>query len=239
LSPQPNDPLEWADLHNIVLPDAPLTDLLQRITDMAGRSVPNCGFAGLTVSRDGRPQTPIFTDERSPQIDQAQYDSGRGPCLDAFRDGTSYRIDDIATEQRWPEFCKAAEAAGVASTLSLPLGLSAEETLGALNLYSETPHAFDAAAQASADSFVHQASVVLANARAYWGAVELADHLQTALESRAAIEQAKGIIMARGGISADEAFDILVRASQRSNTKLRDVANDMVEKTIERGLPPA
>jgi GAF domain-containing protein len=152
--------------------------------------------------------------------------------VDAYRDGVIYRIDDTATEQRWPEFCKAAQEENIRSTLSVPLDVSGEgaETLGALNLYSEIPNGFDADAAAATVSFAQQAAIVMANARAYWGAAEKSDQLQQALESRAVIEQAKGILMAQSHIGPDDAFQILVRASQRENRKLRDIAVEIVER---------
>jgi AmiR/NasT family two-component response regulator len=73
-------------------------------------------------------------------------------------------------------------------------------------------------------------ATVIANARAYWGAKEMADQLRHAMESRATIEQAKGILISQSRVSADEAFEILVRASQRENRKLREIATDIVER---------
>src|SRR4051812_12744988 len=73
-------------------------------------------------------------------------------------------------------------------------------------------------------------ATVIANARAYWGAKEMADQLRHAMESRATIEQAKGILISQSRVSADEAFELLVRASQRENRKLRDIATDIVER---------
>lgn len=222
-----------AELHDILLPDRPLTAVLQRVTELATRTVDGSAFAGITMSQRGRLHTPVFTDERSPRVDQAQYDSGAGPCVDAFTSGQVFVIEDTVDERRWPDFCAAAVAEQIRSTLSVPLDVSGgrSEVLGALNLYSERPGTFDADAVVATETFAHQAAVVVANARAYWGAKELADQLQHAIASRAVIEQAKGILMAREAISGDKAFDILVRASQRENRKLREIAQDLVTRT--------
>jgi GAF domain-containing protein len=233
-------PPEPSELFAVLLPDTPLTDVLQRVTTLAARSVSNCTVAGITVTQNGRPQTPVYTDERSPQVDQVQYDNDSGPCLDALREGKVFMITDTATESRWPEFCQAAVAAGLRSTLSVPIDVSGNRTdvLGALNLYSEEPEGFDDEAVASTASFAHQAAIVIANAQAYWGAKELSDQLQSALESRAVIEQAKGILMGREGITADQAFEVLVRASQRENRKLRELAADIVARAEGRNQAP-
>lgn len=228
----PSEGADISDLFTVLLPDTPLTDLLERVTALAARTVGNCTVAGIMLAQNGKPQTPVYTDERSPQVDQVQYDNDSGPCLDALREGRVLSIVDTVTETRWPEFCEAAVAVGLRSTLSVPIDVtgSGTEVLGALNLYSEQPDAFDEESVAATESFAHQAAIVIANAQAYWGAKELSDQLQFALESRAVIEQAKGILMAREGVSADKAFEVLVRASQRENRKLRELAADIVRR---------
>jgi GAF domain-containing protein len=221
-----------SSLFNVLLPDTPMTDLLDRVTELATRTVRHCAFAGITVSQDGKMQTPVYTDERSPRLDQFQYDADTGPCVDAFRTGQVMQIRDTATEERWRAFCDAAMDEHVRSTLSVPLDVSGNRTevLGALNLYSEVRGAFDDEARASTEAFAQQAAIMMANARAYWGAKEMSDQLQKALESRAAIEQAKGILIARSRVSPDEAFKLLVRASQRENRKLREIAAEIVDR---------
>jgi GAF domain-containing protein len=202
-----------SELFNVLLPDTPMTDLLDRVTELAARTVGNCTFAGITVGQDGKMETPVFTDERSPRVDQVQYDADSGPCVDAFRTGEVEAIHDTATEERWRHFCDAALGEQIRSTLSVPLDVSGNRTevLGALNLYSEVPDAFDGEARASTEAFAQQAAIVMANARAYWGAKDLSDQLQHAMESRATIEQAKGILIAQSHVSPDEAFKLLVR----------------------------
>jgi GAF domain-containing protein len=225
-----------SSLFDVLLPDTPMTDLLDRVTELAVRTVGNCTFAGITTGQDGKLETPVYTDPRSPRIDQAQYDAGTGPCVDAFRTGQVTQIHDTATEERWRHFCEVALDAHVRSTLSVPLDVSSSRTevLGALNLYSEVPDAFDDEARASTEAFGQQAAIMMANARAYWGCKELSDQLQVALESRATIEQAKGILIGASHVSADDAFVLLVRASQRENRKLREIAADIVDRAQHR-----
>jgi GAF domain-containing protein len=221
-----------ASLFDVLLPDTPLTDILQRVAELAVRTIGNCSFSGITMAKKGRLETPVYTDARSPRVDAVQYEHQSGPCVDAFRLGEVFTISDTAVEQRWPEFCRAALAENIRSTLSVPLDVSGTRTdvLGGLNLYSEVPDGFDETSVAATQSFAHQAAVVVANAQAFWGVRELSDQLQHALESRAVIEQAKGVLMAREGIDAERAFEVLVRASQRENRKLREIATTIVER---------
>jgi GAF domain-containing protein len=222
----PTDPLAGVSgLAQVVVPNEDLDATLQRVADLAVREVDDCDMAGITLLRDGKPVTAVFTDPEAPEIDTAQYSSGSGPCLDAFRTGEILQIADTTSEARWPEFCVRAAAGGVRSTLSLPLVVG-DTSLGALNLYSRRPHGFSE--HATAMVFAAQAAVVLANSQAYWAAHHLSSQLEIALTSRAAIEQAKGIIMATSGVSADEAFEMLRTESNTTNRKLREVAADLI-----------
>ena len=208
---------------------------LQRVADVAVRTVVGCDMAGITILRHGSPVTAVFTDPAAPEIDTAQYETGEGPCLEAFRTGEVLHITDTRSDTRWPAFTKAASEHGVLSTLSLPLTVGDEAT-GALNLYSCSVDQF--ADDSAARVFGLHAAVVLANAQAYVASHQLSRELETALESRAVIEQAKGIIIATRRCSPDDAFDVLRRQSQHENRKLRDVAKEIVE-TAGRKIDPA
>jgi GAF domain-containing protein len=181
------------------------------------------------LERSG-PATAAASSEAAERVDAVQYRAaGGGPCLDAYRRQVMNRIDSTDTDERWPEFSRAAAAAGVHSTLSFPLVVGGDG-LGALNLYSDVKSGFDAADEEAGAIFANQASVTLANARAYWANEELKRNLQRALESRGVIEQAKGILIAQQGYSDDEAFDVLSRASQRSNRRVHELAVEIVER---------
>ena len=226
-------------LFNVLLPDAPLTDILTRISTMAARAVPTSAFASITVPKGGSGESPVCTDGRVPIVDQVQYDHDDGPCLRSLRTGQVITVDDMATDSRWPWFSEVAMAQGIRSSVSVPMDVAGnrEDVIGALNIFSADPEGFNAETIRALESFAHQAAIVMANARAYWGAVELAEQLQRAMESRATIEQAKGILMAQSRITPDEAFQLLVRASQRENRKLREIAAGIVEHSQARRKP--
>ena len=206
-----------------------LQETLQRVTDLGVQAIESADMTGLTLLDGDRPTTAVFSHPTAPEVDAVQYAAGTGPCLDGSRQQRSFRIDSTVDEERWGEFCRAAAAKGIHSVLSLPLAV-AGRGLGALNFYAGAPNAFSEDDEEVGRLFARQAAVALANAEAYWGATTLAVQLKQALTSRAVIDQAKGIIMGLQGCSADEAFDVLRRASQRENRKLRDIAQDMVER---------
>jgi transcriptional regulator with GAF, ATPase, and Fis domain len=200
-----------------------LGQALTRLSELATDAFA-ADMAGLTLNdASGRARTAVYTDRTAPEIDQAQYDADRGPCLDAFRKHEVFLMEDAAEEERWPEFAAAALAHGMRSSISLPLLVGAEG-IGALNLYCSQAQCLDDEAVAGGVLFAGQAAIVAA----YYDKADTADHLRRAMESRAEIEQAKGVIMASVGCSAEEAFDLLRQQSQTENRKLREVAAETV-----------
>lgn len=207
-----------------------MQDTLHRVSELAEQAVSPAVMIGLTMLVEEKPATAVFTDPLAPEIDEVQYTSGRGPCLDAFRTQEVLVIHCTEHDERWPEFGEVAAKHGILSTMSLPM-VAAGRAVGAMNFYARTDDAFGEREVEAGSKFAEQAAIVLANADAYWTAQSLSENLNEAMQSRAVIEQAKGILMAQSGLSADEAFDLLRRASQRENRKLRDVAIDIVERT--------
>jgi GAF domain-containing protein len=137
-------------------------------------------------------------------------------------------IADTRADDRWPDYPRVAEH-GNLSSLSVPLDIDTDEQVtGALNIYARRPDAFDEASRSVATRFAPYAAVAAGNLYAYQSARDMADNLQAALESRAVIDQAKGILMERYKLTADRAFQLLARASMDSNRKVRDIADDLV-----------
>jgi GAF domain-containing protein len=224
-----------AALSGFFVGNGTLGDTLTQVSELACRSVGPADLAGITMLVEGQPRTAVFTDAEAPEIDTAQYETGVGPCLDAFRHQRVYRIESTAEDRNWPTFSAMAAAHGVVSTMSLPL-VAQNEGVGALNLYSRSA-VFSDDDEDLGGLFAAQAAIVLANAQAYWDARHLSEQLGEAMQYRAVIEQAKGVLMAAGGRNADEAFQLLVRVSQRENRKLRDIATELVERAQQRPPP--
>jgi transcriptional regulator with GAF, ATPase, and Fis domain len=232
--PIPSDPRSDAlrALGTFLVTEASVGETLQRVAAVTTAALSGAEIAGIAMlGGDGRPTTAIYTDETSPEVDKAQYESGRGPCLDAWRDRRTVRVDDMTdASTKYPEFARAALDHGIPSTLSFAL-VAGGDGVGALNLYARRVGAFTEDDEKLGEELAAAAAAVLANASAYWSTFELSEGLSEAMRSRAVIEQAKGILMASAPeLDSDGAFDLLRRASQRENVKLRDVAGRVVER---------
>jgi GAF domain-containing protein len=233
-SDAPMDPNEaFAQLGRIKLSESDLNAVLNTIADLAKHTIPGANEVSVTLLRNEVPQTAAFTGDLALVMDESQYESGYGPCLEASVTSTTVSVPDMAGENRWPRWTARAVENGVNSSLSI--GLPVQETVaGALNIYATKPDAFDNDAVLLAQTFSGYAAVALANAHLYDVTATLAQQLQAAMESRAVIEQAKGIIMADRRCTADEAFAILSKLSQDTNRKVRDVATSLVEEAMGR-----
>jgi GAF domain-containing protein len=185
--------------------------------------------ASVTVLVKDKPSTVASTGQLAVDLDETQYERGHGPCLHAARTGQLTEIADTRTEDRWRDYAQRAAEAGNLSSLSVPLAIDEDERVsGALNLYAREPHAFDEGSRSAAQAFGPYAAVATGNLYAYQSARGMADNLQTALESRAVIDQAKGILMERHKLTGDQAFQLLAQVSMNVNRKVRDVADQLV-----------
>jgi GAF domain-containing protein len=217
-------------LSRLLLEEETLQETLDRVASLACRTLPGCDMASVTMINHGRPSTPVQTDPLAGDLDAIQYDSDHGPCLEAYsvrdvvRAGIAESGDSV---RRWHDFSTAAARAGVRSVLAVPL-VTSTRTLGALNIYSRSVDAFDDVQAQTAALFSEQAAIACANAEVYWRTCNLTENLREALESRDVIGQAKGILMARRGCTPDAAFEALRKASQHRNTKLREIAEQVV-----------
>jgi hypothetical protein len=218
-----------SELHDAFIGEESIEDALQRVAEMATRSVPDADAVTVSVVTDDEPYTAAATDQRLVSLDQAQYDSSRGPCLEAAHKLTPVRAVIGEHGDLWPEFEAAAREADVRAYLAVPVVLPASDNaearhIGTLNVYSTSATAFDPFDEGLMRLFTTAVSATITSAQRWKRSQRQVDHLEKALQSRAVIEQAKGVLMAVHTCSADDAFDMLVEQSQRANTKLRDVA---------------
>jgi GAF domain-containing protein len=214
-------------LGSLALREHSMDTLLQRVADLTTAVMPGRTEASISLVSDGRPATAVFTGPVALSCDETQYGVGDGPCLHAARTGEITEITDARTETRWPEYARIAVESGVLSSLSTPLPIH-EGIRGALNVYGFAVDSFDDACRSAAAQFVPYAAVAISNMHSYEDARLLVENLQQALESRAVIDQAKGILMERYKLTSDKAFQVLARASMHTNTKLRTVAQELV-----------
>ena len=219
-------PETFLQLGAVLLGDEPLDDILDRVVDLAVQTIPAARFASITLSNAAGLHTSHSSGAEALAADQAQYDQDGGPCIQALK--TSRQVEvSIDETGNWPVFMAKARELGVRRVLSSPL-MQKGDTLGALNVYTVAEGDMGPTDRRTATLFAEQASVVLANALAFMSATEMTRQLEQALASREIIGEAKGILMERESCDRDQAFDILRRASQRENRKLRDLAEELV-----------
>lgn len=206
-----------------------LDESLQRLVATCRDAIPPAADASITLVTDGHRRTAAATSDRAFRIDQWEYAADAGPCIDTLRDGQEHYVRDLAEAAVYAGFADLLAGLGVGSTMGLPL-VADGEVVGALNVYADVPNAFDEPAFVEiARGVASQASTAVHNLKVYDASRTLAEQLQQAMASRAVIEQAKGILMAQTGCSAEDAFTRLRDASQRENVKLRDVAQRVVD----------
>lgn len=194
---------------------------LDAVVRAAVGTVPGAMEASISeVQRRRDVKTLAATSELPRAVDHAQYDLAQGPCLDSLYKQRTVRLADLNAEQRWPHFTGRARELGVGSMLAVQLFVD-DENLGALNLISREVNAFDDESEHVALLFASHAAVAMSGERAR-------DHLQAAVSTREVIGQAQGILMERFKITSELAFHMLMLASQDSNRKLRDIADELV-----------
>jgi len=223
----------FAELSRLVLGEQSLTAVLQRVAELAKTVIPDTREVSVTLMKDRQSaETVVFTGSLAAKLDERQYEAGFGPCMDAAMTGTTIPVANLDPHSPYPEFARVSLKEGVSHSLSVGLP-TPQRTVGALNLYSTGDGPFEDQSVELAETFAGYAAVAQANAQLYNSTASLAAQMQTAMQSRSVIEQAKGIIMGRNRCSADEAFTILVTMSQRRNQKLRDLVQEIVDRTVQ------
>jgi GAF domain-containing protein len=214
-------------LARVVVADRELSEVLTEITGIARRAMPSIEAASVTLIREDKAFTAAYDGQMALDADELQYERGYGPCMDAGRAGQVFLLDDMRSEQRWPDYAQNVLAHGVLSSLSVPLPFQGA-TIGALNTYGGRPQVVDDSDIELAEEVAAWVAVAVGNAEAAARTSDDLIQMRTVMMSRACIEQANGILMERHRITEDEAYTILTHASQRTNIKLRDVAAELV-----------
>jgi GAF domain-containing protein len=215
-------------LGRLSLHELSMEGLLQTVADLTKSVMPGHPEASVSLLVRDRPSTVASTGPLAADLDESQYDRDHGPCLHAARTGEMVEIGDTRTDPRWPDYMPRAAERGALSSLSVPLPVDEDEVSGALNIYAREPHAFGEDSRAAAGRFAPYATVAAGNLYVYRSARDLAANLRIALETRAVIDQAKGILMERHKLTPDQAFQALATASSRTNRKVRAIAEDLV-----------
>jgi GAF domain-containing protein len=218
---------DFGDLARAVLSAGDEKDTLAAVIELAVGTIEGCDHAGIFLLEGNAVTTPAGSGPVVTELDIVQRDTGEGPCLEAIRDGATMYSWDLNDDDRWPSFAREATSRGVRGVFAVPL--AANGIRGAVNLYAEFPHPFGVVDRARAQLLAGLSGMALAVARLNQAEERRKAAVQAALSTREMIGQAQGILMERERITGDQAFDILRRASQHLNRKLRDVAQTLVD----------
>lgn len=196
-------------------------ETLDKVVLVATAMISGCDLAGISVVHPNSIDTPAGSDELLKRIDELQFTLKEGPCFDALRTHETVHSDDLATDPRWPTWGPyIAKEIGVVCIVSYRLFTSGD-TLGAMNLYSRRPAAFDSDDITNGQALAAHVAVALA-------ASQNAENLEMAIANRTVIGRAEGILMERFDIQPDQAFAVLRRVSQHRNVRLNRVAEELV-----------
>lgn len=214
--------------HAVDAAEVRLQRLVNMIVEFAVDAV-GCDGATLTVESGGTFSTVRTSDSRLVHIDEAQYEARSGPCIEALSRPDPVIVEDFVEDGRWPNVAELALSLGVKSSLSVGVRIDADKKLAAsLNFYSRERRHFADEHVRSGQSFSAQLGAALSSAQMHRATARLASEMAQALQSRAVIDQAKGMVMRERGCTADEAFDVLRGVSQTRNVRLADVAGRIV-----------
>ena len=211
-------------------------DVVELLSSLANRCVDlfDATEAGLMLAdRDGGLQVVASSSRAMNHLELFELQNDEGPCIDCFRTGrfvASTRLSDDVS--RWPRFVPEATAAGLNAAWALPLRLR-ETTIGSLNLLRSAPGILTEDDLVAAQALADVATIGLLQQRAAEDARFLSDQLETALDSRISIEQAKGVLAERADLSMDDGFNALREHSRDSNLRLNDVARAVANRDIE------
>jgi len=206
---------------------------LQRLIDMAiaetGQDASDV-HCSVTMSRNRRPLTVVSSDPQAAAMDEVQYASKQGPCLEALRTGQLVEVLDLRAESRWPRYIAAMAGKPLRSVLAIPIPLLPTTAAAALNCYSPYRGPVARPVKEALLDFTSTAARALVLAVEIQRQKEQAADLAAALESRTAIDLATGVIMAQTGCDQKHAVEIMIKASANRNEKLRDVALGVLER---------
>ena len=232
--PASGEALRAADVLSLVRSDTDIIDAaLRLVTALAGVTVANADGVSVTLERHGRLTTVAASNDKVLTMDRHQYQTGEGPCLDAKAQDRWFYIESLAEESRWPTFVPLALDQGINSILSSPLRTD-DRAQGALNIYSSTARAFGRREQRLAALFADQASQILTTAGSD-STDGYSRRFGEALRARQRVHQAQGIMMARDGVSADDAMASLYRSARAADMTVMANVSDVIASLVPDG----
>ncbi|MEU5689340.1 GAF and ANTAR domain-containing protein [Streptomyces venezuelae] len=219
----------FVELADNLVADFDLIDFLRLLTDRCVGLLGASAAGVLLADRDGELRVMAASDEQVRLLELFQLQNDEGPCLDCFRTGAPVSAPDLRREAaRWPRFAAQAQLRGFGAVQALPMRLR-DEVVGALNLFRSAPGPFDPVGTSIAQAMADVATISLLQQRSTQRTTVLNEQLQTALNSRVLIEQAKGKLAERQGVDMEQAFTALRRYARAHNRRLSDVARALID----------
>jgi transcriptional regulator with GAF, ATPase, and Fis domain len=220
----------FVELTDTMVADFDVIDFLQMLTDRSAQLLDVSAAGLLLADHRGELRVVAASSEAARLLEQLQVQLDQGPCLDCFRSGRAVTATDVGADQRWPQFADAAAQAGFGAVQALPMRLR-DQVIGALNLFRAAPGDFDPVNMRVGQALADVATIGLLHERTMRRRDTLNEQLQSALNSRVVIEQAKGKLAERLGLDMDQAFNVLRDYARARNLRLSDLARAFVDGT--------
>src|SRR5215211_6008707 len=210
-----------------------LDQALRRIVDATNQLFALDGAGLMLIDPDQLLRNIAVSDQRIDDLEELQIHHGEGPCVEAFEAKTLIDTEDLAAEARWPTFSPAAVQRGLRAVLASPIPYN-QQAIGVVVVFSATVHPWSPEGELALVAFTDLAALTIANTMQSEERGELASQLQRALDARVVIEQAKGALVAREGLSEREAFERLRRQARRQRRRVVEVAQEVMSGTDTR-----
>jgi GAF domain-containing protein len=224
-----------ARIQGLLLTEEKVTTAVRLLAEAAKESVPGTIGAGVSLlDSRGRRTSSGYTDAIVEQADAAQYHHGEGPCLTAWAAEKPVLVEDLRTDQRWPEWRNAVRLLPIRSVVSAPL-LAGKEAIGALKLYAATPQAYDASSLRLLQLFAAPAATLLSHIQASEAPRKMTEGLQSSLHSRDLVNRACGVLMERLGVPHEAALQQLIQQARHDGATLQQVSTAILAGTPARG----
>ncbi|HTF60410.1 MAG TPA: GAF and ANTAR domain-containing protein [Actinomycetes bacterium] len=191
------------------------------------------GTVLMLVDRGQALRNLAVSDPRAALLEELQAEHEEGPCVDAFDDKEPVAADDLSREDRWPAFSPDAARRDLLAVLASPIPYS-EQAVGVVAVFATEPHPWTGAEREAIVAFTELVALLILNAMEATERGRLAAELQVALDSRVVIEQAKGVLVGRHGLTTRQAFERLRRAARDQRRPLAEVSRAVVSAAEHR-----
>jgi GAF domain-containing protein len=224
----------FARMSGLLLSHETVETSLGLLSSLAQETVPGATGAGVSVMDDRGRRSSGSTDDRVRLADRLQYELEEGPCLTAAVGRELVRMDDLASDTRWPRWSAAAARLGLGAAMSAPVA-TGDISLGAMKVYADEPGTFDGVAEQRLVLFAAQAAIFVANLQTRERAERLSAAMREAIRGRDAISMAKGLLMGRNAVDETSAFRLLLSRAEQDGTTVPRTAQALIESAVRRG----